>query len=61
MTETNIKQRRHDARVVRDNVIADIEKTVARKAVAAVRDEMKIRLYDAQTKALEAFREELSE
>jgi hypothetical protein len=57
MTDTLTKERRTSARMRRDLVMQDIEKVVARRAVAEAREKMKIIIYDAQAKALEELKE----
>jgi hypothetical protein len=61
MAETDINTRRNEARYRRDKAMHVIEQKAARKAIADVRARLRTRIYEAQTKALEEFREELPE
>ncbi len=56
---TEIKTKRHEARMRRDGLMEAIEKKAAQRAVTDVREKMKAVIYDAQAKALEELRESL--
>jgi hypothetical protein len=61
MPDIDINERRREARYKRDKAMHVIEQKAARKAIADVRVRLRTRIYEAQTKALEEFREELPE